>query len=165
MKSSSLLSTDDTAVHFLYFELIALCFLFLPITSVHPASSCNVLSVFVHQMSVVCGGFPCLWISTMSFKSFVQLPEFLNQRSDQLFSHLSDPNHDSFRWEWAKGLQLKTTEQKSISVFSIGLYGPTIESILWVHGWCKGDVWFSSSRRRLNTLPTIWAQQPMGKQS
>lgn len=112
-------------------------------------------------MSPVCGGLPCLWISTLRFfcfffKSFVQLPEF-NTCSDWILSWETQINRDSFRWVWAEGLQLKTAVKNSINVYSLGLCGPTVESVPWVCGWCEGDVCFSSSRWRLGTQVTIWA--------
>lgn len=146
MKSSSLLSTDDTAIHF---------YIFLPIIQwlSTPATFCSVLSVFVYQMSA-CGS--QLWV-------LFNCQNFLISAQTKYVSPLNDPNHSSFsrvggpidchwRQPW-----------KNINMFSLGLFGPTVESVLWVLGWC--EVCFSSSRWRLwkCTEATVWAQQHIGK--
>lgn len=146
MKSSSLLSTDDTAIHF---------YIFLPIIQwlSTPATFCSVLSVFVYQMSA-CGS--QLWV-------LFNCQNFLISAQTKYFSPLNDPNHSSFSRVGANRLPLKTAVKKHQFVFSLGLLGRTVESVLWVLGWC--EVCFSSSRWRSwkRTEATVWPQQHIGK--
>lgn len=110
---------------------------------------------FVYQMSAVCGGLPRLWSST----EFLKCSTARIAQTEYLVSWVTQ-----IMTVWAKGLQLKTAVKKSINVYSIGLYGPTMEKSLRVLGWCEGDECFSSSRWRLWTHNLhIWAQQPIGK--
>lgn len=94
---------------FQIFKLTCLCFLFLPII---PVSSCFWRAMFCLSLYIKCPLYvknclACgsqLWV----FKVLFSCQNFLISLHIQYISQLTDPNPDSFKWVWAKGLQPKT---------------------------------------------------------